>query len=263
MQMNAPGQIASREASRLRETVFEFALAIAALSSWPILGDRRQGSAEQRARSTLFLPVVGLIFGVALALTDHALSPFASRLPRSVIVIAISIAASGAIYPAGLAHAVGQLRSGSRPSWTGLTEVGPMGLLAAAAFIAVEIYLLGSIAQPPARARAIVLATMLSRWAIVPIGYGLKPLDRPGLGVQWEGGIRFREFAGSSVIALGTAMGFYDAVAIAAIVMLASTILAMRLLFSRRIGGVSGFALAAGAAISELVAFATLAAMRF
>jgi cobalamin synthase len=138
-----------------------------------------------------------------------------------------------------------------------------MGALAAIALVALEVYLLASIEHPPGRARAIVLATMLSRWAIVPIGYGLKPLDRWGLGVPWEGGIRFREFAGSSLIALGLAMGLYEVVAIAAIVVLAAMILLLRLLFSRRLGGAHGFALAAGAAVCELAMFALLAAFGF
>ena len=79
----------------------------------------------------LFLPIAGLTLGVALALIDHSLTGVASPLSRSAIVIAISILAGGAIGPVGLAHAIGELRAGCRPSWTGLTEIGPMGALAA------------------------------------------------------------------------------------------------------------------------------------
>ena len=261
--MSVPEEIVNAEPRGLREIAFEAVLAFATVSAWRIPGTPRQTSVEQRARAMLFLPIAGLVLGVVLALIDHSLAGVASPLSRSAIVIAISIFAGGAIFPRGLAHAIGELRAGSRPSWTGLTEIGPMGALAALVFAGLEIWLLGTIARPPARAEALVLATMLSRWAIVPVGYGLKPLERRGLGVTWEGGIRFREFAGSSVLAFGIAMGLYDVVAIAAIVVMAFVILALRLLFSRRLGGASGFALAAGAAVCELASFAVMAALRF
>ncbi len=260
--MGVAEEIVDAEPHGLRAIAFEGVLAFATLTAWRILGPRRQGSAPQRARAMLFLPIAGLTLGVVLALIDRSLAGVASPVSRSAITIAISVLVGGAIVPVGLAHAIGELRAGSRPSWTGLTEVGPAGALAALVFVGLEIRLLGTIAHPPARAGALVLATMLSRWAIVPIGYGLKPLERRGLGVPWEGGIRFREFAGSSVLAFGIAMGLYEIVAIAAIVAIALVILALRLLFSRRLGGASGFTLAAGAAVCELATFALLSALR-
>ncbi|MFZ0889171.1 MAG: adenosylcobinamide-GDP ribazoletransferase, partial [Candidatus Binataceae bacterium] len=221
----------------VREIVFELMLAAATLTSWPALDQRSTGEAVQRACAMVFLPIVGLVFGVILALVDRALGATLGPLSRSAMVVAIAILATKGLYPAGVAHMVGELRGGRRPSWTGLTEVGPAGALAALAFVALEIYLLGAIAHPPARARAIVLAVMLSRWAIVPTAIGLKPLGRFGLGVPYEGGIKFRDFALASVIALGLAMGLYEVIAIAAIAAVAITILVLRLLFSRRLGG--------------------------
>ena len=106
------------------------------------------------------------------------------------------------------------------------------------------------------------MAMMLSRWAIIPIGYGLKPLEHWGLGIPYAGGISFREFAVSSVVALGLTMGLYQNVGLAVIVVLALTILAMRLVLSRRMGGASGYMLAGGCALVEVVTFAVLAAIR-
>jgi hypothetical protein len=45
------------------------------------------------------------------------------------------------------------------------------------------------------------------------------------------------------------------------IVALALTILAMRLVLSRRLGGAAGYALAGGMAVCEIVVFATMAAL--
>ena len=106
------------------------------------------------------------------------------------------------------------------------------------------------------------MAMMLSRWAIIPIGYGLKPLEHWGLGVPYAGGISFREFAVSSVVALGLTMGLYQNVGLAVIIVLALTILAMRLVLSRRMGGAAGYMLVGGCALVEVVTFAVLAAIR-
>ena len=130
------------------------------------------------------------------------------------------------------------------PASTGLTRIGPVGAVATVIGFALEIWCLSRIVDDAGRAGAIVMAMMLSRWAIIPIGYGLKPLEHWGLGIPYAGGISFREFAVSSVVALGLTMGLYQNVGLAVIIVLALTILAMRLVLSRRMGGASGYMLA-------------------
>jgi hypothetical protein len=105
------------------------------------------------------------------------------------------------------------------------------------------------------------MAMMLSRWALVPIGYGLKQLEHWGLGVPYEGGISFREFAISSVVALGLTLGLYQNVGLAVIIALALTVLAVRLIVNARMRGASGYMLAGGCAIVEIVTLAVLAAL--
>jgi len=208
----------------------------------------------------VFLPLVGFALGVAAALIDHATARLGGTLIRSITVMLALTIATKALHPIGCARTVAALRAAAPCS--SAPRIGVLGALAAILLIALEIACLSAIANPAARAQAIVLATMLSRWAIVPIGYGLRPLEPAGLGLPYEGGIRFREFAVGSVVALGIAMSLYDFVALAAIVVLALTILGIRLLFSRRLGGASGYALAGGGAICELMVLATLAALR-
>ena len=64
------------------------------------------------------------------------------------------------------------------------------------------------------------------------------------------------------MIALGLTMGLYQNDGLAVIVALALTILAMRLVLSRRMGGASGYMLAGGCALAEVVTLAVLAAIR-
>ncbi len=197
--------------------------------------------------------------GVALALCDRAASARLPPLAASAITIVMANLLSGGLLPAGIARTLQALMAAQ--STGGEQRIGWPGASAAALMTAAEVLALGTIADPPARARAVVLAMLLSRWAMVPIGYGLKARERSGLGIPYFGGITFSEFGISSVIALGAAMGLYDVVGLAAIVCIALVILGLRLLLSRRLGGVGGNALAAGAAACELTALASLAAM--
>jgi adenosylcobinamide-GDP ribazoletransferase len=245
-----------------RDAIFEAVLAVAALTLWPILDERSQGSAAQRSRAAVYFPIVGFALGVILAIADRTAALAAGPAGRSFIVLIVAAALSLGLTTRGVADTVEALRRGTRPASTGLARIGPLGAAAAVAAFAFEVWCWSQITDDAGRAGAIVMAMTLSRWAIVPIGYGLKPLERWGLGIPYEGGISFREFSVSSAIALGLTMALYQNVGLAVIVVLALTILAMRLVLSRRLGGASGYMLAGGCAIVELVAFAAMAALR-
>ncbi|HXN13013.1 MAG TPA: adenosylcobinamide-GDP ribazoletransferase [Candidatus Acidoferrales bacterium] len=246
----------------VREMLFEAVLAVATLTLWPVLDERSQGTAAQRTRAMVYFPIVGFVLGVVLAIVDRTAGVVAGPVGRSLIVLIAGAALSLGLTNRGVADTAEVLRRGTRPASTGLTRIGPVGAVTVIAAFAFEVWCLSRITDNAGRAGALVMAMMLSRWAIIPIGYGLKPLEHWGLGIPYEGGISFREFAVSSVVALGLTMGLYQNVGLAVIVVLALTILAMRLILSRRMGGASGYMLAGGCALIELVTFALLAAIR-
>jgi len=243
-----------------RDLLREAWLATSAAVRW-IPSPRRDAGAyaAEHSRALVFLPLVGLIIGVALALCDRLARSYFPTLAGSAIIVILAVLLSGGLFPTGLARTVEALIA-SEPGDCA-NPIGWPGAVAAILTLAAEILALGAIASPPARARALVLAMLLSRWAIVPIGYGLRAREQTGLGIPYFGGITFSEFGISSVIALGVAMGLYDVVGLAAIIAVALTILGLRLLLSRRLGGVGGNALAAGAAACELITLAVLAAI--
>jgi cobalamin synthase len=246
----------------VRELLFEAVLAVATLTLWPILDERSQGTAAQRSRAMVYFPVVGFMLGVALAIVDRTVGFVVGPVGRSFVTLIAGAALSLGLANRGVADTVEVLRRGTRPASTGLTRIGPVGAVATIVAFAFEVWCLSRIVDDAGRAGAIVMAMMLSRWAIIPIGYGLKPLEHWGLGIPYAGGISFREFAVSSVVALGLTMGLYQNVGLAVIIVLALTILAMRLVLSRRMGGASGYMLAGGCALIEVVTFAVLAAIR-
>ncbi len=246
----------------LRELLFEAVLAVATLTLWPILDERSQGTSAERSRSMVFFPIVGFILGVLLAISDSAMGLVLDPTARSFATLMLAEALSLGLASRGIADTVEVLRRGTRPASTGLTRIGPFGAIASIVVFAIEVWCLSRINDQAGRSSALVLAMMLSRWAIVPIGYGLKPLEHWGLGIPYEGGISFREFAVSSVVALGLTMGLYQNVGLAVIVALALTVLAVRLTLSARMKGASGYMLAGGCALIEVVTFAVLAALR-
>jgi adenosylcobinamide-GDP ribazoletransferase len=245
-----------------RNLLCELLIALATFSRWSLFARREIGDAEQRARALLFAPLVGLVAGVVLAAVDLTLGEFLSTAVRSLIVILLLEIATGGMDALGIADSADAIRIGARPAPTGIARIGPIGAIAAIVWFIATVLFLSRIHDPSGRSAALVMMTTLSRWAIVPISYGLRPLERWGLGVPYENGIRFREFAVSSVVALGVTMGFYENVGLAVIVALALTILALRLAFSRRLGGAAGYALAGGMAICELVIFGVLVALK-
>jgi len=239
----------------------ELLIAIATLSRWSLLAPREFGDAEQRARALIFSPVIGLVAGIIVAFADQVLGGWLSPKARSLVLLFLLETAVGAMDMLGVADLIDAIRIGSRPAATGLARIGPLGALAAIASFIGEAFLLARISSSATRSAAIVMSLMLSRWSLVPIAYGLRPLERWGLGVPYEGPLRFREFSVSSAIALGLTMGLYENVGLAVIVVLALTILALRLVLSRRLGGAAGYALAGGMAICKAVVLATIAAL--
>jgi cobalamin synthase len=246
----------------MRELLFEAVLAAATLTLWPILDERSQGTAAHRSRAMVYFPIVGFVLGAVLAIADRTAGLVSGPVGRSFVVLTIAAGLSLGLANRAVADTVEVLRRGTRPASTGLARIGPVGAIAAIVAFAFEVWCWSRITDDAGRAAAIVMAMMLSRWAIIPIGYGLKPLEHWGLGIPYEGGISFREFSVSSAVALGLTMGLYQNVGLAVIVALALTILAMRLVLSRRMGGASGYMLAGGCALVEVVTFVMLAALR-
>jgi cobalamin synthase len=235
----------------------EFAIAVATLSRWSLLARHEFGDAEQRARALIFLPIIGLVEGVGFAFFDRMF--VGSFLARSLFDLTLIELTFGAMDLLGVADLVDAVRIGARPASTGLARIGPLGALAAIASFVVAVLMLAQIHDGASRSAALVMSLMLSRWSLVPVAYGLRPLERWGLGVPYQGSIRFREFSASSAIALGLTMALYENVGLVVIIALALTILALRLVLSRRLGGAAGYALAGGMAISKIVVLATMA----
>jgi cobalamin synthase len=244
-----------------RAIVRELRLCAVTLTLWPLLKDEARGTPDDRMRALELVPVIGFAVGVALAVIDHALAPLLSPGARSVAVLAIAFAAMLGLPSRGIADTAEALRQGARVGPTGLSRIGPLGAAVAIAAFALEAIVLARIGSAAGRASAIVMSQMLGRFAIVPVAYGLRPLERWGLGLPYEVAVTFREFGVASVIALGLTTVLYQNIGLIVVVAFAVVVLLMRLVFSRRLGGVAGYTLGGASAIAELAILATVAAL--
>src|ERR1039458_6147247 len=74
----------------MRELLFEAVLAAATLTLWPILDERSQGTAAQRARAMVYFPIVGFVLGVVLAIADRTAGLVSGPVGRSFVVLTIA-----------------------------------------------------------------------------------------------------------------------------------------------------------------------------
>jgi adenosylcobinamide-GDP ribazoletransferase len=244
-----------------RAIVREAMLCAATLTLWPILKDDSRGTPDERMRALAFAPVVGLAIGIVLAVIDRALAPLFAVALRSFALLVIAFGAMLGLPMRGIADTAEAIRQGARVGPTGFSRIGPLGAFVALGAFALEAIVLARITSPAGRASAIVMSQMLGRFAIVPVAYGLRPLERWGLGLPYEVAVTFREFAVASVIALGLTTILYQNIGLIVVVAFAIAVLLMRLVFSRRLGGVAGYTLGGASAIAELAVLATVAAL--
>jgi adenosylcobinamide-GDP ribazoletransferase len=244
-----------------RALLREVILCAAALTLWPLLKDDARGSAQDRMRALAMAPLIGLAVGVILAGLDGAMAPVMPLGMRSIAVLLVAFALMLGLPMRGIADTTEAIRRGARVGATGISGIGPVGAAAALGAFALEAVILARIASPAGRASALVMAQMLGRFAIVPAAYGLKPLERWGLGLPYEIGVTFREFAASSIIALGLTTILYRNVGLIVVIVFAIVILLMRLVFSRRLGGVAGYTLGGASAVAEIAVMATVGAL--
>lgn len=138
------------------------------------------------ARSVYLFPVVGLLLGALLALSDTVLSQILPVLPASVILVLMLIVLTGGLHIDGLADtADGFMSSRRRDRILEImmdSRTGPMGVAAIAVVLILKVALLASVTGP-IRPAVLVLMPTAGRSAMVMI-MGMLSYARPegGLG---------------------------------------------------------------------------------
>jgi len=220
----------------------------------PVGGDARLDEGEA-ARAVLWMPVVGLLLGLAGAGVMVGVSAGDSGGPRRLLGAALAVALiallTGGLHLDGLADTADGLGSRRAPADAlaimRRSDVGPMGVAALVLVLLIQVTALGAVHRVSLAAASLVLAEVTGRVAVV-VATG-SPSARPsGFGALVAGRTSLRARA-LTVVVLGCAVavaGFaVDGAGLAVRGLVAALIglLAGRLLevvARRRLGGMTG-----------------------
>jgi adenosylcobinamide-GDP ribazoletransferase len=214
-------------------------------------------------RAAVWFPVVGaLVGGIAggvRALAGLALPP----VPATLLAVAAAILVTGGLHEDGLADVADGLGAHTtrerRLEILRDPRVGTFGALALIVAVGLVVTTVGALDAAHA-ARALVVAHVLARWAILPISRALPPARPGGAGALLR--VRTPALAAGTVLAIAGALivaGPADGAAALAAAVLAALLAGA--LLQRGLGGVTGDGYGATAKLAEVAVCAVLAAL--
>lgn len=178
---------------------------LAAFQFLTLLPVKQNFTPRQIGRSTVYFPVVGIVIGLALSGLNYLLSLILPSAAVNVFLVATLAISSGGLHLDGLADTLDGI-AGHRSVEKRLeimrdSRIGGMGAIGIALFLLVEYVLLHSI-PGQLKLNALVLAPVLSRWAMVNAIF-IFPYARPsGLGRVFKDHMNWQKFALATLVAL-------------------------------------------------------------
>jgi adenosylcobinamide-GDP ribazoletransferase len=210
------------------------------------------------SRAAWSFPLVGLVVGGAAAATRAGADQILPPLPATLLAIAVAVLITGALHEDGLADvadaAGAHVDKARRLEILKDPRVGTFG--AAALILSLALVATSVAALPTEEAvKTLIVAHVLSRWAMLPVGKALPPAKPGGAGGLLH--VTTSGLAIATILAVAAAVLAGAAVALAAAVVTAA---AAALLLRRTLGGISGDGYGATAKLTEVVVCVTLVA---
>jgi adenosylcobinamide-GDP ribazoletransferase len=216
---------------------------LAAFQFLTLLPIKRSFTAEQVGRSCVYFPVVGLVIGLVLAGLNWGLGNFLPSAVVNVLLVAVLAVFSGGLHLDGLADTLDGLAGHRTPEQRLAimkdSRIGGFGAIGIALFLLIEYITLNNI-PGSVKLPVLILAPVLSRWAMVNSIF-VYPYARPaGLGKAFKDAVNLRHFI------IATLVGLIAAVALlrwAGLIILAGSWLIatlMALHFKSRLKGLTG-----------------------
>ncbi|MDA1239509.1 MAG: adenosylcobinamide-GDP ribazoletransferase [Chloroflexi bacterium] len=217
------------------------------------------------AQALGWYPLVGLLIGVVLALLDRGLMELLPAAPAAALLVALLALLSGGLHLDGVADtADGMAVQGDRAARLGVMSEGNTGPAGVMALVLVLLAQWAAISSLPdeARSAALIVAPVLARWTVVPVGALFKPARPRGLGHAIHAGLWPLAAPIATVTALvvaGVTFGLAGLVLVA-LAGLAAVLIAAAA--ARMIEGVTGDVFGAGIEVAQVVTwFAVIAAV--
>ncbi|MDA0172656.1 adenosylcobinamide-GDP ribazoletransferase [Solirubrobacter taibaiensis] len=213
------------------------------------------------SRAAWSFPLVGLIVGGAAAATRAGADQILPPLPATILAIAVAILITGALHEDGLADVADAVGAHvDRQRRLEILKDPRVGAFGATALILSLALIASSVAALPTEeaVKTLIVAHVLSRWAILPVGL-LRPAKPGGAGGLLR--VRPAVLAAATILGAALALGVAGvaggAIAVAAAALTAA---AAALLLQRTLGGITGDGYGATAKLTEVVVCVTLVA---
>jgi adenosylcobinamide-GDP ribazoletransferase len=237
--------------------LFLAALQFLTIYPWPRRAER---SADEIAAGSVFFPVIGFLLGSILVLMNSLLKPFVPAGILSVALVALLALLTRGFHLDGLADTFDGLGAGGeRERVLKIMDDPRTGVFGVLAVVLVVFFKVRAIEFMDAeRWRALLMAPLLGRWAMVLLAYRAMPA-KEGLGSSLIGSMTGRRLFFATVIAVALVLSFSGIAGIAIMIAIALFATACRLYFHRRLGGVTGDIFGAVGELSETSALLLLA----
>jgi len=239
-----------------------FRLALSFLTILPF-GPSQPASSEAVAASFELFPAVGLLLGLLFFFVDRILFWILPVWPRSVLIVLLWAAITGAAHLDGLADAADALGAGSnRERALEIMRDSRIGSFGAVAIFLVLTLKCAALAQlsGSTRSAALIVTPILGRWAMVEVSYKLDYLRKEGAGSVLLSSLSRRSLFISHAIAIAAMTPFMSWRTGAVVVIVELFVAALRPAFRAWMGGVTGDLIGAADELVEALALLAFAA---
>jgi adenosylcobinamide-GDP ribazoletransferase len=228
---------------------FFAALQFLTIFPWP---RRTERSAGEVGRAAVFFPVIGFLLGVTLIAANWLLASIATSELSSVTLVALLAWLTRGLHLDGLGDTFDGLGAGGdRERILRVMDdshIGAFGVIAIVLVLFLKIHALASIDVD--RWRALLIAPVLGRWAMVLLGYRSKAA-KTGLGSTLIDHLGTKHFLFATFISLLLVAAILHGTGIVMMAWAAIFTLASKIYFHRRLGGVTGDTFGAVGELSE------------
>ena len=219
-----------------------------------------QHSPNEVGRSAIFFPVVGLMLGLILVLVNFLLLPFASAGLLSVILVTLLAFMTRGLHLDGVGDTFDGLGAGGDRDRV-LTimddsHTGVFGVIAIVLVLFFKIHALENLDVD--RWRALLVAPILGRWAMVLLAYRSKAA-KAGLGSNLIDHLQTKHFVLATLLTLLLVAAIFRGNGIFMMAWVAVFTMASKNYFHRRLGGVTGDTFGAVGELSETSVMVLLA----
>ena len=210
--------------------------------------------------AAIFFPVIGLLLGTVLVLSDFPLRLLASPGLCAAVLVAVLAFLTRGLHLDGLSDTFDGLGAGGdRDRMLAIMDDSHVGAFGMIAVLLVLILKIEAIQSTDAdRWRLLLAAPILSRWAMVVLGYRSLP-TKPGLGSSFIGHLENKHVAVASIISVMLLAVILRAGGIALILLTGLFTWAIKTYFHRRLGGINGDIFGAVGELTETFALVFLA----